>query len=99
MEIAKTVDGNAVMLSIEGMLDAESARMLGAEIAGLGEDTSELVLDLEGVEYITSLGLRQLVLADRAMRRRSGRLSLIRVSSAVTESLRICGLSERLNIL
>ena len=65
----------------------------------MGENIRNLVLDFEGVRYITSLCLRQLVLAQKKMTAAGGSLTLIRVPQNVREVLRITGLSERLDIL
>lgn len=96
MEIVKTVDGSAAMLSLSGKLDALSAPELFRAIEELG-DVADLALDLDGVDYITSSGLREIV---RAQKKTDGKgsLTLINVSRDVADVFRITGLYERLNI-
>lgn len=66
MKIEKTVDGTAAMLSLSGSLDAMTAEELGAAVSALGEVT-DLVLDLQKLEYVSSAGLRQFALAQKRM--------------------------------
>lgn len=99
MEISKTVDGTAVMLSLSGWLDTGSAPQLQAAVAEIGAEVKDLVLDFEGVEYVSSSGLREVVLAERKMRRAGGTFTLIRVPLGVMDVFRMTGLDKRLNIL
>ena len=50
MKIEKTTDGTAAMLSLTGSLDAMTADELGAAVAALGKDVTDLVLDLQKLE-------------------------------------------------
>lgn len=98
MEIQKTVDENAAMLSLSGWLDAFSAPALQEELKKLESSVTDLVLDLDGLQYASPAGLRTLVLAHKQMAEK-GSCVLIRVRKEVMETLRMTGLSERLNII
>ncbi len=98
VEIVKTRDGTAVMLSLNGWLDTLSAPEFEAALKALDADVTDLVLDFEGLGYISSSGLRQIVLAQRMMSVR-GSLTIIGVSEEIADVLRMAGLSERLNII
>lgn len=96
MQITKTVDGSAVMLSLKGRLDGD-ASLLERELDSLGT-ISDLVLDLEELEGVTSSGLR-LFLVARSRMNGKGTLTLIHVPSSVRELFAVTGLEGRLNIL
>lgn len=96
MEIIKTVDGAAAMLSLSGKLDASSAPELFRAVEGLNGVT-ELALDLDGLEYVTSSGLREIVRAQRKMGGK-GNLTLVNVPLSVADVFRLTGLYERFNI-
>lgn len=98
MEITRTLDGGALMLSFSGALDANAEPRLAAEWKSVDESVTHLVLDLEGVTYLESPCLRQIVLAEKMMQKR-GTLTIVRVPDCVRDVFRITGLSERLNIL
>lgn len=98
MEITRTLDGGALMLSLSGALDAEAELRLAAEWKNVEDSVTNLVIDMECVEYIESPCLRQILLAERMMQKR-GSLTIIRAPENVRNVFRITGLSERLNIL
>ena len=98
LEIVKTLDGTAAMLSLGGRLDFDGAPLFAAALNELEDSVTDLVLDLEGLDYISSCGLRQIVLAQKKMDER-GSLTLIRLQPEVLEVLRMTGLAERLVIL
>ena len=98
MTIEKTVDGTAAMLSLTGSLDAMTAEELGAAVSALGEIT-DLVLDLQKLEYVSSAGLRQFALAQKRMAAKGGSFSLVRVPEFVKEVLAMTGLINHLEVL
>ncbi len=98
MKIEVTVDENAVMLSLSGWLDALSVHELKEVVDRLDETVTDLVFDFDGLEYISSAGLRQIVLTQKKMAEK-GSLTLIRVPEDIMDVFRMTGLSERLNIL
>ena len=55
-------DFELVTLGITGRLDTTTAPNLEAVISELSEDIKELVFDVSGVEYISSAGLRVLLI-------------------------------------
>ena len=99
MKIEKTTDGTAAMLSLTGSLDAMTADELGAAVAALGKDVTDLVLDLQKLEYVSSAGLRQFALAQKAMEARGGSFSLVRVLAFVREVLTMTGLIGHMEVL
>lgn len=98
MKIEKTVDGTAAMLSLSGSLDALTAGELEAAVAALGEGITDLVLDLEKLEYVSSAGLRQFALAQRRMAEK-GSFSLVRVPAFVRDVLTMTGLINHMEVL
>ena len=98
MKIEKTVDGTAAMLSLSGSLDALTAGELEAAVAALGEGITDLVLDLEKLEYGSSAGLRQFALAQRRMAGK-GSFSLVRVPAFVRDVLTMTGLINHMEVL
>ena len=97
MEITKVTDGNAVMLSLSGKLDALTAPAL-AEAVGEIDEGCDLVLDLDGLDYVSSMGLREIVRAQLKMTPK-GSFSVVQVPQSVADVLRMTGLYGRLNIL
>ena len=63
MTIEKTVTGNTVELKIAGWLDTKTAPELETALNALEPGVNTLVLDMAQLEYISSAGLRQVVVA------------------------------------
>ncbi len=90
LKIDKTVEGEKVTLFLDGRLDISAAPQLEGELKRVMEHTTELVFDLRKLEYISSAGLRVLLLAQKQMNKQ-GRMRLIHVGETVMDTLEITG--------
>ena len=61
IKIKRKTEGEALKLTVSGRLDTSTAAKLEAEVERIGEDVSNLIIDLKGLEYISSAGLRVLL--------------------------------------
>ena len=95
IEIKRT-DATAV-LEISGRLDTSTAPALDKTIREDISETTALTLDLQGLEYISSAGLRVLLTAQKRMQA-SGSMRLIHVGEEVMEILDMTGFSDVLEI-
>ena len=89
-------NGKALM-KIEGRLDTTTAPELEKAINGEGDDLKSLVLDFNGVDYISSAGLRVLLTAQKKMNAQ-GYMELINVSEAVMDIFEMTGFADILVI-
>ena len=77
-------------LLLEGRLDNESVAGFDKELdAALGSAVKVLVLDLTGLEYITSAGLRSIFRAQKVMNARAGKAVLLNPQPQVQKVLDI----------
>ena len=95
MNIEKKTEGTTVTMSLNGWMDAHSAPEFAAELNALDPGTEKLVLDMTGLEYTSSAGIRQIVAAHKKM---NGALTLTHVSTEVLDVLHMTGLDKRLHI-
>lgn len=95
MNITTKTEGTTTTIIVDGWLDTATAPELDSVISSIGEETKQLVIDFAKLEYISSAGLRQLVVAHRKM---SGNLTIINVLPEVREVLHMAGFDKRLNI-
>lgn len=66
---------NAWVVSLEGSLNSDTANAFGERIQPLvGTPRSTVVLDMEGLEYISSAGLREIFKAQKAQKGVQGTL-------------------------
>ncbi|MEE3449816.1 MAG: STAS domain-containing protein [Acutalibacteraceae bacterium] len=89
MTISKCVESDErVTLKVSGRLDTNSAPELDTELKRSVEGITELVFDLEGLEYISSAGLRVLLYAQKIMDKQ-GSMKLIHVSPVLMDIFEI----------
>ena len=95
MEIKK----NAEMTTIEvaGRLDTTTAPILDKAINEDIADAKNLVLDMQGLEYISSAGLRVLLSAQKKMQK-VGSMKVIHVCEEVMEVFEMTGFADILVI-
>ena len=89
-------DFELVTLEITGRLDSTTAPNLELVINELPEDTKELVLDMEEVEYISSAGIRVLLGAYKKMNSNQGVMRIEKAGDLFRELLEMTGLIEML---
>ncbi len=81
---------------LAGRLDMNSAGPLEQELEGLiGAGTTRLAIDMRGLDYLSSAGLRALLVAARRLQEVQGTLVLMGLRGMVKEVLEIAGLDER----
>lgn len=97
MEIIKESSGTGLTVKLRGRLDTTTAPALEAELKSCLEGVEKLTLDLEGLEYISSAGLRVLLGAQKTMNRQ-GSMAVRHVSQIVMEIFDITGFSDFLSI-
>ena len=95
METKKNAE--ATVIEIVGRLDTTSAPALEKAINEDIGDAKNLVLDLKGVQYISSAGLRVLLGAQKKMQK-IGSMKVVNVCEAVMEVLEMTGFADILVI-
>ncbi len=97
MNITKTNKDGQITLKLDGWLDTSSSPELGKAIDEI-DAANDIILDFEGVEYIASSGLRQLVASHRRAKDLNAGLSIINVCGEVMNIFRLTGLDKKMNI-
>jgi anti-anti-sigma factor len=67
-------------------------------LASVSGAKNTILVDMSGVTFIASIGLRHLVMAAKAVVRRGGSLKLVNPNPAVAEVIAAAGLAEILPI-
>lgn len=85
------------VIELVGRLDTTTAPVLDETVNGDIGDTKNLVLDLKGLEYISSAGLRVLLGAQKKMQK-VGTMKVIHVCEEVMDVLVMTGFVDILTI-
>ena len=83
-------DGNRTTLIAEGRIDTYTAPQFAAEIEKALPGTTDLTLDFSALQYISSSGLRAVMLAAKVMARQ-GEMRMVGVNEDVYEILETTG--------
>ena len=95
IEIKRNAD--ATVIELVGRLDTTTAPALDKTIAEDIGDTKNLVLNIKGLEYISSAGLRVLLSAQKKMQK-IGSMKVTNVCEAVMEVFEMTGFADILTI-
>ena len=96
MTINTTQDGTKLTFALEGRLDTTTAAMLDEKVSTL-DGITDLTLDLEKLEYMSSAGLRVLLAAQKIMNKQ-GKMVIKNVNETINEVFEITGFSDVLTI-
>lgn len=97
LNINKVIDIEKACFAPEGRLDTITAPEFEKELKDSLEDITELVLDFEKLEYISSAGLRVILSAQKVMNRK-GTMKIIHVNEVIMEIFDVTGFSDILTI-
>lgn len=92
MEFDSKKEADGTVISITGRMDAMTAPDIEnrlTELVNAGE--KKLVVDLQGLSYISSAGLRSLLATAKKLKTTQGRMVFANLGGHVTEVFRISG--------
>ena len=95
--IIKTIKNNEADFVLEGRLDTVTAPELEKELKASLDGVTELRIDFEKLDYISSAGLRVLLSAQKQMTKQ-GTMTLHHVNQTIMEIFEVTGFSDILTI-
>jgi anti-anti-sigma factor len=98
MTITKNRTINKLVLTLEGRLDTTTAPQLQEELIPEFNDTKRIELDFGKLAYVSSAGLRVLLLGEKTAKSKGGSMILLNVSDEIRTVLEITGFSGILTI-
>jgi anti-sigma B factor antagonist len=95
MEIAETKHNDVVVLGLTGRLDANTAGALEEKMLSLIDGGAQrLVVDARDLDYISSAGLRVLLVAAKRLRAVHGTVALAALKAHIKEVFDVAGFSS-----
>ncbi len=92
MEIIQEKKDNFVILKLEGRLDTNTASVLEEKLMGLiNNDEIKLIVDFTQLDFISSSGLRVLLMAGKKIKTVNGKLALCALQDHVKEVFDVAG--------
>lgn len=97
MQMTETVQNGVWIVSLSGRLDSTSSPNFEKQLlAGFDQSHSKLIIDCAELDYISSAGLRVILMAAKRMKTSGGQLALCGFKDTIREVFEISGF---LNIL
>ncbi len=91
-------NGSTLTVRPAGRMDTVTSPLLHQQILSELEGITELILDLERVDYLSSGGLRVLLALDQEIKSRNGNIKLLHVNEYIREVFEITGFLPMLTI-
>lgn len=98
MNINKKQDGSVLTVELEGRLDTTTAPELEEELENSLEGITELHFNFFKLEYISSAGLRVLLMLQKIMNKQ-GMMDIKHVRSEIMEVFDITGFTDILTVI
>ena len=97
LSVKKNIEGQKAVFSLEGRLDTVTSPDFEKELKEVLDGLTELTLDFEKLEYISSAGLRVLLAAQKVMNKQ-GSMQVVNVNESIMDIFDVTGLSDILQI-
>jgi anti-sigma B factor antagonist len=91
--------GPTAKLGLVGKLDIAGAEVIAMPLATLAGGKKGVVIDMSGVTFLASIGIRHLISATKTLSRKGGKLVLINPSDIVRDVLVTHGVSDLMPIV
>jgi len=91
--------GTTAKIGLVGKLDIAGAEVIALPLATLAGGKKGVVVDLSGVTFLSSIGVRHLVSATKTLARKGGKLVLLNPTDAVRDVLVTSGVTDLMPIV
>lgn len=97
LNIKKQTEGSRLTMFLEGRMDSNTSPEFNNVLSSSLDGVKELVIDFSGLEYISSAGLRVILMAQKKMNSQ-GTLEIIHVNEEIMNIFDITGFSDIIKI-
>jgi anti-anti-sigma factor len=98
MELENQIVGDEIIIKILGRIDTTTSPKLQDEIMKSFQKGEHLVLDFENVEYISSAGLRVLLVGQKTAESKDGYMKILHTNEIVKNIFDMTGFTAMLTI-
>ena len=99
MNIKKTQSGEKITLALSGRLDTTTSSKLQEALIPEFDTVKHLELDFTGLIYVSSAGLRVLLMGEKTAKAKGASMTLTGVSEEIMEVLEMTGFADMLTIV
>ena len=92
------LEGGVTLITLRGRLDLHGVSAIEPKFNAAAVSRNSLIVDLSGVTYIASMGMRMLLLGGKTIAARHGKMALLAPSADLTAVLRTAGVDTAIPI-
>jgi len=98
LEVNESREGEVVVVNLAGRLDTSTATDFDFAMEPHADKPARILLDLSGIQYVSSAGLRVFLMLAKKLQKAQGKLVLCGLNPTVREVFDIAGFSKILQI-
>ncbi|MBR4357798.1 MAG: STAS domain-containing protein [Butyrivibrio sp.] len=98
-EIVKEINGTTMNIALSGTLNSQNSPELQKSIMESVADVTEINFDFADLQYLTSAGLRVILVAQQEMDDKNGKMTLKNVCDDIMEIFKMTGFLNILTII
>ena len=92
------LDGNVTKVVLSGRIDIAGAHEIDMPMSLVAGSRRAVVIDLSGVEFMASMGLRHMVVCAKSVASKRGKVVLLSPRPAVEEVITVSGIDQLIPI-
>ncbi len=85
----QTLDGGILKVTLAGRMDAQGAGETDSNLMDHACSQRAVIVDMNAVDFVASVGIRTLLLVAKAVSRRGGKMVLLHPDANVTKMLKL----------
>lgn len=98
MDIVQEKDGDVAVFRLSGRFDSSAAAAAEADLNAAVTGAPRITVDLSGLDYISSAGLRVMLVLARKVQQASGKLALFGLKPPVRQVFTVSGFDTIISI-
>jgi len=98
MTISKTKENGKLTLALDGRLDTSTSPLFQEALIPTFDEAKEIIIDFAKLIYVSSAGLRILLMGQKEAKAKNATMTLCNVSGEVMEVFDMTGFSDMLTI-
>ena len=83
----ETINGDVTKIILTGRLDILGAQQIDLHFAAITGSQRKVIVDLEGVLFLASMGIRTLIMGAKSVKSKGGRIVLLKPTADVEKVL------------
>ena len=95
---SETLENGVLKISLAGRMDVQGTQEIDLKFNGYTATQRAVIVDMSGVDFLSSIGIRTLLLAAKAILHRGGKMVLFNPDATVTNILKMAGIDTMIPI-